>query len=246
MQLGPIVLGEEIPHIVAIVERLLSPEELVGVRRNGATALEFRVDAFPEDPQLLDRLEEDSRRPDLADFALIGTVRENDANRDRRLAIFERLLDFVHCIDVEFESPLRQSLIDTARSKERLVIVSVHDFERTPSRSELEAIVGESRDLGADIIKLAVFAGSRVDLLDLLAFTRECDFPQLVTIAMGPEGLLSRIAAPFSGSVLTYGFLDQPNAPGQLSAAKLHEELLLYHPRYRAEYEARMGTGPRE
>lgn len=246
MKLGPIVLATETPRIVAIVERLLSAEELAGVRQGGATVLEFRVDAFRDEPELLNRLEEYARRPELAGFALIGTVRETDANRDRRPEIFERLLDFVHCIDVEYESPLRQSLIATAKKKNRAVIVSVHDFERTPPRAELDAIVAESRELGADIIKLAVYAGSPTDLLDLLAFTRECDAPVLVTIAMGPEGLLSRIAAPFFGSVLTYGFLDQPNAPGQLSAAKLHEELYLYHPGYRADYDTRTGSDPRE
>ena len=41
------------------------------------------------------------------------------------------------------------------------------------------------------------------------------------TIAMGDLGRHSRVIAPIYGSVMTYGYMDAPTAPGQLRVDEL-------------------------
>ena len=41
------------------------------------------------------------------------------------------------------------------------------------------------------------------------------------TIAMGDLGRHSRVIAPIYGSVMTYGYVDAPTAPGQLRVDEL-------------------------
>jgi 3-dehydroquinate dehydratase-1 len=47
----------------------------------------------------------------------------------------------------------------------------------------------------------------------------------LCVIGMGAFGTKTRITFPAHGSCLTYGYLDAPSAPGQLSAEMLSEQL---------------------
>ncbi|MBI3592233.1 MAG: type I 3-dehydroquinate dehydratase [Nitrospirae bacterium] len=43
----------------------------------------------------------------------------------------------------------------------------------------------------------------------------------MITIAMGEKGLPSRVFSPICGSLITYGYVNHPSAPGQLSASEL-------------------------
>ena len=42
---------------------------------------------------------------------------------------------------------------------------------------------------------------------------------------MGPLGPASRLSLARAGSCLTYGFVDESNAPGQVSSAELMQKL---------------------
>jgi len=47
----------------------------------------------------------------------------------------------------------------------------------------------------------------------------------LCVIGMGNAWKQTRVSFPKLGSCLTYGYLDQPTAPGQVSAAELVRQL---------------------
>jgi 3-dehydroquinate dehydratase-1 len=55
----------------------------------------------------------------------------------------------------------------------------------------------------------------------LLAVTLARRTTGLVTLGMGPYGPLTRIVLPAAGSLLTYGSVGRPTAPGQLSVAEI-------------------------
>jgi hypothetical protein len=61
----------------------------------------------------------------------------------------------------------------------------------------------------------------------------------LCIIGMGPLGTETRVAFSLVGSCLTYGYLDKPSAPGQMSAARLVERLRNLNPDYNQDYLAR-------
>ena len=55
---------------------------------------------------------------------------------------------------------------------------------------------------------------------------------------MGEHGVVSRVFFPLFGSLLTYGFVAQSGAPGQLPLEELYAELRRYSPAFAAAHPA--------
>jgi len=128
-------------------------------------------------------------------------------------------------IDVELatQRSLLQGLVRDKRGTQ--VILSFHDFRRTPSLKELQRISWQMIQLGADVIKIVPFARSWEDnlsILSLIPFARERR-QKIVAFCMGEKGKISRIFSPFFGAAWTYASLNQSrtSAPGQLTVREL-------------------------
>ena len=107
----------------------------------------------------------------------------------------------------------------------RQVICSHHDFNRVPDN--LEQIFERMLRTPAATIKIAVQPGDSVDCLpvfELLDRARQRG-RQMIAIAMGPAGLMTRVLGPSRGSLLTYGSRDKGKgtAPGQVRASELRD-----------------------
>jgi 3-dehydroquinate dehydratase I len=160
---------------------------------------------------------------------LIATCRPGGLPEDKRrrllLAAVEAGAAFVD-IEIEADARFRERLTSAAHARNCRVIVSYHNHRRTPARAELEAVVGRAFASGADIAKIACLVRERRDnarLLGLLDLG-----PPLIIIGMGKRGRLTRIVAPFLGSLFSYASLGdgKQTAEGQLDAVSL-ERLLL-------------------
>ena len=126
------------------------------------------------------------------------------------------------------------ALLDSAHSAQLKVVLSNHDFEKTPPVTEMTARLRAMQALGGDVLKLAVMPRSRADVLALLQATEEAarwaERP-LVTMSMGEAGRVSRLCGGFFGSCITFGAGRQRSAPGQMDAAALRQILdLAYGP----------------
>ncbi len=239
LQMGSVLLGAR-PQIAAILERGIDKAELKALHQQGVDVLELRVDSFEGGvagaETFLNELDSIWRQR----FALLLTIRETEALRgETRLAAFQRLTPLVDAIDVEFEASDRERLAQVAHSAGRLALLSTHDFENAPGDEALAAVIAEARRLRAAAAKIAVFVGETQDLQRLFRLLTTTQPLPLIVIAMGEIGMISRLAAPFLGSLYTYGYLERPNAPGQLSVAELNELLLRFSPDYRAAMAAR-------
>lgn len=221
-KIGSFELGKK-PGIVAIIDEMISVEEIRSLR--GIDLIEFRIDCF--DTPIEETVSYVKEVRSSVDIPSIGTIRETDFNRNSRLQFFQAVVPFVDCVDIELGTPISEEIL--ACSKGKTILVSEHDFEKTPSDDVLHSMVDKAMLQGADIVKIAVMARSTADVTRLLRFTEDCKVP-LVTIAMGPLGRVSRVIAPLFGSLFTYGFIHRPVAPGQLSVEKLAEEISLYFP----------------
>ena len=86
---------------------------------------------------------------------------------------------------------------------------------------------------GADVVKLAVMPQTMQDVLDRLEETSYFheNYPDhpLITMSMGPQGCISRVAGEFFGSCVTFGAGEQASAPGQLPMEQLQEVLRILH-----------------
>ncbi len=146
----------------------------------------------------------------------------------RRLEVLEEAIDLgVDFIDVELgtERSLLHGLI--RNKKETKVILSFHDFKRTPPQQEMEKICDRMIQCGADIAKIVTFARSYEDnlkILSLIPYARKRK-QGIVAFCMGEKGRISRIFAPLMGAAWTYGCLsrNRVSAPGQLTAEEMKE-----------------------
>ena len=104
-------------------------------------------------------------------------------------------------------------------------ICSYHDFVGVPS--DLEQIYQEMAATPARIVKIAAQADDAVDCLPVFHLLARAgrEGREMIAIAMGPAGIVTRILGPSRGSFLTYGSLDDESAtaPGQLTARELRE-----------------------
>ena len=124
-------------------------------------------------------------------------------------------------------SPL-PPVLDLAHKHNTYVILSSHDFEKTPPEEEIFRRLAAMERLGGDIAKLAAMPRTPEDVIALLSATcrasRELTCP-VITMSMGPLGVVSRVSGRLTGSCLTFGTAGEASAPGQLPAGEL-ERLL--------------------
>ncbi|RGC47842.1 type I 3-dehydroquinate dehydratase [Absiella sp. AM29-15] len=138
-------------------------------------------------------------------------------------------------IDLElFMDKLRlKELIATAHIYGIHVIMSNHDFHRTPGKEELMTRLMTMKRMEADILKIAVMPKNEEDLLTLLEVTQQMKsrVPKqaLVTISMGKQGLLSRISGEIFGSSITFATMHGQSAPGQIPYEELQKVLQMIH-----------------
>lgn len=146
-------------------------------------------------------------RPELVDdktrVQLLKTAIENGA----------------HYVDVEIESSaeLKQEIIECAKKHACKVIISYHNYENTPADEELHSIVNQCFADGATIAKIAVTATTQTDSARVLALYAR--YENLVALAMGEMGKITRLANIYLGSPFTFAALDAQSAtaPGQLT-----------------------------
>jgi len=104
-----------------------------------------------------------------------------------------------------------------------LLLVSFHDFTRTKS---LTLAAQRIEAFAPDYVKIVSTARTLADNLEVLRLIEDRSAAtQIVGIAMGEEGIVSRVLGPRSGGVFTFAAPDdgEGTAPGQLTARTLRE-----------------------
>jgi 3-dehydroquinate dehydratase-1 len=175
---------------------------------------------------------------DIADIfsqsvMLIATCRPGLLDNQKRKAYLIAAIDAgAKYVDIEVESDIafKKEILEKAGSKGCKVIISYHDFEKTPGDERLKQIAALCFSEGADIVKIACKANSVMDSARLLGMLGQEDFKdRLVVAGMGNEGKITRIVAPFLGSLFTYASLAEgmQTAGGQIEKEKLEEIMRL-------------------
>ena len=117
------------------------------------------------------------------------------------------------------------SLISEAASEAGAsMIVSYHNFERTPSMDEIGKIIKRASALGADIVKIACMAETEDEAERLLSLP--ADRNNIVIAGMGSMGGRIRALSLSAGSLFTYACPDggKAVAPGQVPYSELLRE----------------------
>jgi 3-dehydroquinate dehydratase-1 len=161
---------------------------------------------------------------------LVATIRPGTLSDEERADILIAAIGAgAAYVDVEIESPdwFKEKVVEASRKAGCQVIVSYHDYDRTPPPAELRAIVDRCFDDGADIAKVACQADSQADSARLLGLL-DRDSP-VIALGMGPAGRITRVAGPLLGAPFTFASRQagSETAPGQIDAARLKSILAL-------------------
>jgi len=194
-------------------------DQLLKAAESGAGMLELRLDLIGEKPEKLFSL----IPPDLP---VVVTCRPGIFSEEERLSLLKKGLELgAAYVDVETESS-SQFIGDVKASAERYgkkLILSYHNFERTPGLEDLESVMIACFEKGGDVAKIATQVHGYDDLLTLLSLYK---IPgQKVILGMGSQGRILRVLAPYLGGAFTFASLEEgkETAPGQLSFQEMKE-----------------------
>jgi 3-dehydroquinate dehydratase-1 len=142
------------------------------------------------------------------------------------------LLDLV---DVEMcnEAAFIENIKDTAKRNGTRLIFSYHNFDQTPDEASIIDKLVQAQEMGADIAKLAVMPRDYKDVLVLLSATLKARTEYLkipiITMSMGPEGGVTRLAGGLFGSDLTFAIGQEASAPGQIPIGALRQAMAVLY-----------------
>lgn len=159
---------------------------------------------------------------------LIATCRPGRKTEgQRKREILTAVASGADYVDIELDAPprYRRDIVHAAGQNTCKVIISHHDYERTPAVSELKAIFLRCFRHGADIAKIACKVRSQADCARLLALYERTD--NIIALGMGRKGRITRVAAPLLGAPFTYvaRTLQRKTAEGQMNRIQLKEIL---------------------
>ena len=126
-------------------------------------------------------------------------------------------------IEVEAKEQYKNEIISKAKENNCKVIISYHNYEKTPKKAELEHLIKWCKESEADLVKIACMVNSNQDNARLLGLLN--DEKPLVIVGMDEKGRITRIVAPLLGSVFTYASLSKgkESAPGQMTKEELEK-----------------------
>ncbi|SEN34089.1 3-dehydroquinate dehydratase [Mesobacillus persicus] len=247
LQVKNLTIGEGAPKIcVSMTGKTLAElsEEATFLRKQELDIIEWRVDFF-ENVESIEKVHSAliEIRSFLPEIPLVFTFRtakeggEKELTKEAYFALNKQIIEsgLVDFVDIELfneESDIKR-LIKLAHSHQTFVILSNHDFVKTPTIEEMVSRLRKAQALGGDLPKIAVMPKNSADVLSLLEATltmteKYADRP-IITISMSGKGLISRLAGEIFGSAITFGAVKKASAPGQVPVKELKDVLSLLH-----------------
>ena len=240
-------LGEGIPKIcVPLVgktnEEIL--EEAKFLKNVKFDLIEWRVDHY-ENVEDLEKVKEivKALREEVGETVILFTFRskkeggEKEISKEYYAELNKQIskTKLVDLVDVELFTgdEIVKDVVKTAHENDVKIVMSNHDFFKTPSKEEIINRLCKMQDLDADLPKIAVMPNTSEDVVTLLAATEEMSTKYakqpIITMSMGSLGLVSRLSGETFGSAITFGAARKTSAPGQISVDKLALILEVMH-----------------
>ncbi|WP_294377561.1 type I 3-dehydroquinate dehydratase [uncultured Clostridium sp.] len=242
-----IKIGEGVPKITVPVVGTTNAElieEVKGLKGIKFDIVEWRVD-FYENVEDIEKVKEilNEIREVLPEAPILFTFRTKKEGGEREVPVeyYVKLnceiakTKKVDLVDVELFTgdDFVKEVVDTAHENGVKVVMSNHDFFKTPAREEIVSRLTKMMELNADLPKIAVMPQNKGDVLTLLCATNEmkekhADQP-IITMSMAGMGVISRLCGEVFGSCLTFGAAKKASAPGQIGVEDLDTVLQILH-----------------
>ena len=243
LNIGELPVKTIVPITAKTKQQALEQAKIIAENPHADMA-EFRIDLldFASDTKAVIKLGKELNQV-LKNKPLIATIRT--ANEGGQLKISDADYEstyteylkqpFMQFLDIEmFRDQARvEKLTQRAHQKNVLVIMSNHDFDKTPTQQDIEQRLLKQDQMGADILKIAVMPKSKQDVLTLMNATLNVSQKSkkpLLTMSMGRLGTISRIATANMGGSMSFGMIGEASAPGQIDVAQLKQFLKIVQP----------------
>ncbi|GAA3020584.1 type I 3-dehydroquinate dehydratase [Tetragenococcus solitarius] len=220
-------------------------EQANRAKQSIAEIVEWRADLFSESQEIDDMMETlEMIAGILPEKILLFTFRsvEEGGNWPVSLKMYHDLClaaastQMIDLIDIEFGKVefLGRKFVQDLKIQGVKIIMSSHDYDQTPEDATMIYRIGVMNQFGADIGKIAAMPHSLEDVLrmmNIVSKSRAFNQLPIATISMGDLGKVSRITGEITGSVLTFGSLEdaQTSAPGQIPIEELQFILETLH-----------------
>lgn len=232
-----------VPITAKTREQALEQAKVIAANKDADLA-EFRIDLlnFASDHKQVIALGHELKKI-LANKPLLATIRTH--NEGGQLTIsdtdygktYQTYLQqpFMDMLDVEMfrDAQVVKNTVKLAHDKKVLIVMSNHDFQKTPSEDEIVKRLLKQDELGADILKIAVMPQSKQDVFTLMNATLKVSQQSkkpLLTMSMGKLGTISRIATANMGGSFSFGMIGEASAPGQIDVTQLKHILKTVQP----------------
>ena len=125
-------------------------------------------------------------------------------------------------VDIEYATiKADDDIANYFKSQKIPILISWHDFEKTPSKAQLIDMLEQMR-IYSNFIKIVTTAINITDALRILDLYQNAAESNLIAFSMGEAGIISRIMCTIiGGSPFTYAALDESIAPGQLTIKQM-------------------------
>jgi len=147
---------------------------------------------------------------------------EFSGNEKERIAILKLIAEYnPFLLDVEFNTLKKNlQLRKYLKSTKTELLVSWHDFKKTPKTAELKKKISQMSKFSNNL-KIVSTANSIDDATRMLEMYSKKGNNHLISFAMGDMGRISRILCLYLGSPYTYVSLGKAVAPGQFSVDEI-------------------------
>ncbi|WP_410566517.1 type I 3-dehydroquinate dehydratase [Acinetobacter sp. H1(2024)] len=232
-----------VPITAKTKEQALAQAQVIA-NTSDADLAEFRIDllSFASDTKQVIALGHELKKI-LGHKPMIATIRTKNEGGQLEISdadygkTYQAYLKnpFMDWLDVEMfrDQKVVSEIVQKAHQKKVLVVMSNHDFQKTPSQDEIEKRLLKQDQMGADILKIAVMPKSKQDVFTLMNATLKVSqqtTKPLLTMSMGQLGTISRVATANMGGSYSFGMIGQASAPGQIDVTKLKQILQTVQP----------------
>jgi 3-dehydroquinate dehydratase I len=196
--------------------------------------IEFRFDYLKEFKNIDKILERISKFKNKSIYTLrpISEGGNFSEGETERLILIKKLaLSRPMLLDLEYNFISKNNeLADFIDENQVRILVSWHDFTRTPDKEILMDLIDKMR-IFSNFIKIVTFAKSIEDSINILELYDIIDTTiNLVAFSMGDLGIITRILCNIVGNCpFTYATIDKAIAPGQLTRDQMKSIYKLFH-----------------
>jgi len=141
-----------------------------------------------------------------------------EGNEKERISIIKLISEYnPYLLDIEYNTLKKnKELVKYLKSTKTKLLVSWHDFKKTPKNTELQNKIKQMSKFSCNV-KIVSTAKSTDDSTRMLGLYSKKGKNNLISFAMGDAGKISRILCLYLGSPYTYVSLGKAVAPGQFS-----------------------------